>query len=329
MQSKNQIIQKLTRNETYPHETNNEIKVIETNVSYVFLTGPYAYKLKKTIKFGKILDYSTLELRHEACIKELELNKRLCPEIYLEVVSIDENLNLYGEGDPIDYLVKMKELPQEDLLSNKLRQKSKIPEEIFVRIAKKIATFHKQNRIKPNFNVVENIRFKWQESFETTGTYKGFPIDNNFIRRVFAFIDKNQAYWQKREEKNEIVDGHGDLILNNIFLHNNRIYIFDCIEFSEYLRFQDPFEEVAFLTMDLEFNGYHEYAKTFLTTYLNQTEEPFEYNSPIIQFYKSYRAFVRAKVFYSQYLQSESNIQTQIIKKRALQYLELSRSYIF
>lgn len=329
MSLKAEIVKHLSKTETYPHPTRETIKVIETNVSYVFLTGPYAYKLKKTIKFGKVVDYSTLEKRYDACLKEIKLNKRLCPELYLEVVPINSDLRLSDEGEIVDYLVKMKELPQKALLSEQINDEEAVTEQTFIRIAEQIASFHNNNRVKSEFDVFENIRYKWYENFETTERYEGFPKDEKFKERVFAFLEKNKQYWKNREEKNELVDGHGDLILNNIFLHEGKICIFDCIEFSDMFRIQDPFEEVAFLAMDLEFNNKYEYSKAFLKKYLDLTQEPFEYNSPIIQFYKSYRAFVRAKVFYSLYLQNPASKHSQLLKERALNYLKLSKNYVF
>ena len=120
MLSQKEVVKKLLDPANYPHETVSEIKVIETNISWVFLTGSYAYKMKKSIKFGDVLDFSTLENRRNVCQNEIALNKRLAPSIYLGVKTVDENGRISPAENPVEYLVKMKQLPQDSLLSNKL-----------------------------------------------------------------------------------------------------------------------------------------------------------------------------------------------------------------
>ena len=134
MQSQEKITKNLLNPSFYPHETDNEIQMIETHISWVFLTGQYVYKMKKSLKFGDILDFSTLEKRFQACKNELFYNKRLAPSIYLDVVQINDNLELSKVGNPIEYLVKMEQLPQKDLLLNRVKKKTKLSENIFIEL---------------------------------------------------------------------------------------------------------------------------------------------------------------------------------------------------
>lgn len=329
MLSQKEIINKLLVPSTYSHETEKEIKLIETNISWVFLTGSFAYKMKKEIKFGEVLDFSTIEKRLEACKNELVLNRRLAPDIYLSVEKIDEYGNLSNEGEPIECLVKMKQLPQESLLSHKIEKEKSLRSTTIINIAKKIAKFHQQNIVYPDYSHYGSIFEKWDENFRTTKNYPNFPFDIKLEKRVYEYLETNKEFWKKRKELGKIVDGHGDLILSNIFEYDDEIIIFDCIEFNELLRIQDVLEELAFLSMDLDFNSLSKLSETFLLTYLEETKDKMEPSSPFIQFYKSYRAYVRAKVYCSLSLQDISSSEKDHFLSLTEKYRELSSSYVF
>lgn len=329
MQSQEKITKNLLNPSFYPHETDNEIQMIETHISWVFLTGQYVYKMKKSLKFGDILDFSTLEKRFQACKNELFYNKRLAPSIYLDVVQINDNLELSKVGNPIEYLVKMEQLPQKDLLLNRVKKKTKLSENIFIELAKIIAEFHENNTIHPEFSIYDNIYEKWDENFRTTRTYPDFPLDVNLEERVYDFLEKNKNIFNERSKHGKIVEGHGDLILANIFDFNGEIIIFDCIDFNEMLRIQDILEEVAFLAMDLDFHNLEDLSLLFLDEYLQRAASDFTSKSPMINFYKSYRAYVRAKVYYSQVLQEEPGESRDKTVDLAKKYMNLASSYEF
>ncbi|MFW9853184.1 MAG: hypothetical protein ACFFDS_09585 [Candidatus Thorarchaeota archaeon] len=320
---------KLLEPSSYPHETEKEIELIETNISWILLTGPYAYKMKKKIKFGEVLDFSTLKKRLEACKNEITLNRRLAPDIYLSVEGINEKGFLSDKGESIEYLVKMKQLPQESLLSYKVKNEKNLRDITIKNIAKRIAEFHQQNIIYPKFSHYESIVEKWDENFRTTKTYSNFPYDVKLEKRVNDYLKRNKAFWERRKDLGKIVDGHGDLILSNIFEHNDNIVIFDCIEFNEMLRIQDVLEELAFLSMDLDFNGLTKQSELFLLTYLEETNDKMLPSSPFIQFYKSYRAYVRAKVYCSLSLQDISLDEKDQLLSLTEKYRELASTYIF
>jgi len=329
MSSKSTVLDKLLSPEIYPHPTRDTITLIETNVSLVLLTGDFAYKMKKPVKFGEVLDFSTLEKRLEACKNEILFNKRLAPTLYLGVEYFSENGEIGGKGRPIEYLVKMRQLPQETLLVNIINETGKLDEKLILDLAKKIASFHKKNIYHPEFSVFDAIYEKWDENFRTTHTYDGFPEDMSFEKRVYDFLSNNEQFWLNRGKNGRIVEGHGDLILRNIFYHKGELIIFDCIEFNKMLRIQDVLEEVSFLAMDLDYYGLSSLSDLFIKQYLAAVNESITYVDPIIQFYKTYRAFVRAKVFFSQSLHETEDAKREKQKELSLKYYELSKQYRF
>lgn len=329
MLSQKEVVNKLLDPASYPHETESEIKVIETNGNWVFLTGLFAYKMKKSIKFGDVLDFSTLEKRRIVCENEIVLNTRLAPSIYLGVEIVDEIGKINPKGNPIEYLVKMKQLPQDSLLSNKLKELGKIEENTIRKIAKTVAEFHKSNVIYPEFSIYDSIYEKWDENFRTTRKYPNFPYDKELEERVYKFLENNKDFWEKRKNLNKIVDGHGDLILANIFEYETEILIFDCIEFNEMLRLQDILEEVSFLAMDLDYFGFNTLSDLYLQTYLETMKDEMNISSSFIQFYKSYRAYVRAKVYCSLSLQDILEKEKTQLIQTTKKYMKLAISYEF
>ncbi len=324
------INEKLRAKDTYNHQTEEEILIIETNVSWVYLTGEYAYKRKKAVKFGDVLDFSTLEKRKIACENEITLNKRLAPEMYLEVVKLTKEGKIEGSGEIIEYLVKMKQYNQQQLLTEIIKKDLKLSSQTIKQLAELIGEFHKKNIYKEKLNVHENIYEKCDENFRTLATFEGFNLDQLYVNRVLLFLEKNKSFWEQRIDDERIVDGHGDLQLKNIYLVENSLILFDCIEFNINLRIQDVLEEVAFFAMDLEFHNLPKEANEFLQLYLKLIDEKIPFDSPFINFYKSYRAMVRTKVHYSTYLfGSEENAQKEAEKELALKYYNLAKTYKF
>jgi aminoglycoside phosphotransferase family enzyme len=329
MLSQKEVVEKLRIPSAYPHEVLENIDVIETNISWIFLTGNYAYKMKKSIKFGDVLDFTSLEKRHETINAELVLNKRMAPDLYLSVEMVNSQGKIGLTSDPIEYLVKMVQLPQASLLLNILKDEGSIDNSILQKIADEVSAFHKQNIVYPEFSIYDSIFEKWDENFRTTKTYLGFPYDKSLENRVYTFLETNKETFDKRKDEGKIVDGHGDLIVGNIFYNQNEIIIFDCIEFNNMLRIQDILEEVAFLSMDLDFHKQVRLSEFFIQQYMKNMGEKIENHIELLYFYKSYRAYVRAKVYYSLALQEDSNNQKQKLKSLTSDYMVLASSYNF
>lgn len=299
MQDQKQVVEALLSPEAYPQDT-GEIGLIQTHISFVFLTKEYVYKVKKAVNFG-FLDFSTLDKRRMFCEKELKLNKRLCPEIYLDVVSINKSdtIKISGTGEAVEYALKMKRLPQERIMTQLLRQ-NEINKETIEEIAKIVASFHSNALTSSKickFGSLEVIKTNWDENFAQT---KGY-IDKTILQTDFQliqtminnFIEKNKSLFESRIVNERIRDCHGDLHSGNIFV-TDKICIFDAIEFNDRFRYSDVAADVAFLAMDLDF-----LQKPALSEYFIERYVAFSSDHQLIRllpFYKCYRAYVRGKV---------------------------------
>jgi len=285
----------------YGHNPDS-VQLLQTHISFIFIAGDLVYKVKKAVDFG-FLDFTTLEKRKFYCDEELRLNRRLASEIYLEVVPIREdasgNLSL-GAGDTIiDYAVKMKRLPEEKML-NRLISEGKVDDSVMDRIAKRVYEFHEDAATGGEIDRIggiDTIRHNHDENFEQTIQYIGTSIDRDryqFIQSYAEnFLTNNRKLFEERVSGHRIRDCHGDLHLQHICI-GDEILVFDCIEFNERFRYLDVAAEVAFLSMDLDFNGYHGYANTFVNSYLRYSSD--SKIKKLLNFYKCYFAYVRGKV---------------------------------
>ena len=289
----------LLKPEAYDEEPGH-IELVQTHISFVFLTRNFVYKVKKPVNLG-FLDFTTLEKRHFFCEKELELNRRLCGDMYLEVVSINKSdaIKIKGEGKTVEYAVKMKRMPQEKMMS-KLLEKKKMEDRLVDRIAKIIAEFHSKaetNRLISEFGSLAIIETNWKENFEQTEAYVGKTIsteDFKLIReKVEDFMKRNVSLFKKRMAEDRVRDCHGDIHSGNIFVTDG-IYIFDAIEFNDRFRYSDVAADVAFLAMDLDFRKRTALSNFFVERYIEYSEDR-ELMS-LLPFYKCYRAYVRGKV---------------------------------
>jgi aminoglycoside phosphotransferase family enzyme len=299
MSVQKQIVEALMTPEAYD-EAPGSIELMQTHISFIFLTKHFVYKVKKAVNFG-FLDFTTLEKRRFFCEKELELNKRLCGDMYLEVVPINraEAIRIKGAGETVEYAVKMKRLPQETMLS-RLLEENKVDNKLVDNIAKVIADFHAKaetNRRISEFGSLAMIETNWRENFEQTTEYIGKTItaeDFKLIRnKVKAFMKNNTVLFTKRIAEGRVRDCHGDIHSGNIFVAD-RIYIFDAIEFNERFRYCDVAADVAFLAMDLDFKGRADLSRFFVEKYVEYSGD--QELLQLLPFYKCYRAYVRGKV---------------------------------
>lgn len=294
------LVEHLTDPSAYPEPT-SLVEVVQTHISWIFLTDRFAYKVKKPVNFG-FLDYTSLENRRACCEREVILNARLCPDTYLGVVEIadeGDHLAVGGRGPVVEVAVKMVRLPEERMLRRVL-SRGEADAELFLRLAKTLAAFHGRARLSgegARLKGLEGVRFNCEENFQQTERYVGTLLsaeDFQFIRTSTGlFFARRPELFARRVAEGRIVDGHGDLHLDSVCA-TSPLRIFDCIEFNERFRIQDVAEEVAFLAMDLEFNGYAPFARVFVDAYV-QTAEDRELED-LLAFYKCYRAYVRAKV---------------------------------
>jgi aminoglycoside phosphotransferase family enzyme len=294
-----QVVEALMKPEAYEGDTGN-IELIQTHISFVFLTRKFVYKVKKAVNFG-FLDFTTLEKRRFFCEKELNLNRRLCRDMYLEVVPINKatTIKINGEGETVEYAVKMKRIPQEKMMSE-LLEKKQVDAQLVDRIARIIADFHSKaetNGKISEYGSLAIIGTNWRENFEQTEEYVGKTVtaeDFKLIReRVGGFMENGKPLFEKRMAEGRVRDCHGDIHSGNIFVTNG-IYIFDAIEFNDRFRYSDVASDVAFLAMDLDFKGRTDLSRFFVKKYVDYSED--QELLKLLSFYKCYRAYVRGKV---------------------------------
>jgi aminoglycoside phosphotransferase family enzyme len=299
MLDQKQVIEALMKPETYDEDPGS-IELVQTHISVVFLTRNFVYKVKKAVNFG-FLDFTTLEKRAFFCEKELELNRRLCGDLYLEVVPINkaDAVKIKGEGETVEYAVKMKRMPQDKIMS-KLLEENKVDDILVDKIAKIIAEFHSKtetNRRISEFGALPAIGTNWKENYDQTKEFIGKTISNEdfeLIRtRINNFMKQNAPLFEKRVKECRIRDCHGDIHSGNIFV-SDRIYIFDAIEFNERFRYSDVAADVAFLAMDLDFRERTDLSDFFIEKYIKYSGD--QELTKLLLFYKCYRAYVRGKV---------------------------------
>lgn len=303
------------------------VELIETHISWVLLTGTFAYKIKKPVRLP-FLDFSTLELRHHFCIEELRLNRRLAPELYLDVIPIGgprESPTLDAEP-ATEYAVKMREFPAAARLDRQITAGA-IPKEAFHAFAGLLAEFHEAlpaasaetpygepERVVSTVltNLTETQRYLPKDLAAGDVIFKWTVERTTALRRTLA----------ERKAGGSIKEGHGDLHLENLVYLDKRIVPFDALEFDPNLRWLDVMDEAAFIVMDLLAHGRRDLAFTFLSRYLEITGD--YAGLTVLAYYQLYRTLVRAKVRAIKSLQDQS----AATDAATAPYLDLARTLL-
>lgn len=328
------ILKSLLKPEAYPEPTHS-VEMIQTHVSWIFLTDSHAYKVKKAVDFG-FLNFSTIDRRRFYCNEEVRLNRRLCPDIYEGVVELRETLDgaaFYGDGPVLDHAVRMKRLPAERMLDRMVKNNEVSAADIR-EVSRVIAAFHHAAPTSPavsEYGHLDRIMFNWQENLEQMIPFEGktLPAEERELIRgwVSSFAADNADIFDRRVAEGFIRECDGDIHLENICMLDNRVCIFDCIEFNERFRCCDTAADIAFLLMDLDFHGRPALAEEALTAYLEASGDGGM--TALIDFYKIYRAFIRGKVE-SLRLGDEGieRHERERAGERAVRYFRLARGYI-
>lgn len=296
-----ELIDRLRQPELYPHPV-SRVEVIETHISWLLLTGDYAYKIKKPVNFG-FLDFSTLEQRRYCCEEELRLNQRLAPDIYQAVVPISGTAQAPRLGDgsaPIEYAVRMQQFEPDQRL-DQLLERHQFQAQWIDELAEQIADFHQRIPIVAQDSpwgepdaiagvVFDNYAPPNRERLEAEDIARLERLERH-NRERFAALTETLIL---RKRQGRVRECHGDLHLGNVTLHHNQLRLFDCIEFNLQFRWIDTISDLAFLLMDLEANGQFRWANRLLNRYLELTGD-YE-GLVLLDFYKAYRSMVRAKV---------------------------------
>jgi aminoglycoside phosphotransferase family enzyme/predicted kinase len=328
-----ELIQALQDPALYDHPV-NDFSVIETHISWVILTGRFAYKIKKPVNLG-FVDFSTLAKRQYFCTEELRLNRRFAPDLYLEVVAIRGSRThprLAGNGKAIEYAVKMREFSQHNLLST-FAGEQRLESAHIDAMADVITDSHRRAEHAGTDTVYgsSDTVLKWnRENFEHIEAVlpgEVFPDGYATLKDWCLSPGKAlQALINDRQANGFVRECHGDLHLGNMALIDERVTLFDCIEFNAELRWIDTMSELAFVAMDLQARGYPEFSWRFINRCLYDNED--YAGIALLRYYFVYRALVRAKVEALRVGQARpADSQSGMLYQGACRYLELAISW--
>jgi aminoglycoside phosphotransferase family enzyme len=320
----------LKQKDHYPDST-GKVKAVKTHMSWVFLTDRYVYKLKIPFRYDH-LKLLTREARHKNCLEEVRLNKRLAKDIYLGVIPLSLNRDgdiVFGEGEEyVDWLVKMKRLPEKNMLEHRIKSGKKISTDQLKPAVELLTNFYL------NAGPVQLSPQKHHQMMKTTLDKirdellsPDFDLDAEGIERAYQnqvhFIDEHTNLFKQRIEEGRIVEGHGDLKPDHICL--DPPVVIDCLEFSKKLRTLDVLDDLGFLGLECDRLGAHWIGEYFIKHYAKQTGDM--YATELIHFYKSYQAMVRV-LLSVRHLREKEYQGDPKWEKRAKKYLNLANKYL-
>jgi aminoglycoside phosphotransferase family enzyme len=320
----------LSRAESYPEGTSG-VEVVETHMSFVFLTDRHAYKLKKPVRY-EFLDFSTLAARRADCLEELRLNRRLARDVYLDVVPLTcspaGSLRLGGVGDTVEFLVKMRRLRREQMLDHAIGAQRVSREEVqrFMRV---LDDFYRATAPVAMDSGVYRQRFERDIRANRRELLDpGYQLSPALVEAVtagqLAILEREAASLEQRAAAGRIVEGHGDLRPEHIFLGAEPVFI-DCLEFNRDWRLLDPADEIAYLALECEYAGAPWIGEAALEAYREDTgDDP---PSALVRFYKSCRATLRAKLSAWHLKDHVDPADRTKWIARAQRYLELAARY--
>lgn len=310
-----------------------DVKLVQTHISYVVLAGEYVYKFKKPVDFG-FLDFTTLEKRHHCCEQELLLNRRLSPAIYVDLITVcEENgaFNLNGSGAVVEYGVKMVRMPEDRMMINMIQAKQLGKEHVDALIDVLVPFYQnaERNAEIDNFGKADAVAVNVLENFDQTKDFVDGPAlsqdqYNKISTYAREFLGRKELFEQRLKE-GRIRDCHGDLYSANICLADE-VYIYDCIEFNQRFRYCDVASDIAFLVMDLDYHGLTDLSKYCIERFSEVSKD--DGLRDVLDFYKCYRAYVRGKIglFTAADPAVDENVRASCIKGAA-QYFQLALKY--
>ena len=268
--------------------------IAQTHSAVIFFAGDRAYKLKKPVNLG-FLDFSTAAARAAACARETELNRRYAPDVYLGVAEVRD-----PAGQPCDHLVVMRRMPAGRRLSALVRAGDPVTGPLR-QVARVLAAQHASAPRSPQIDAAgsrDALRRRWDDNLEQAMSVRDRLLDTQDIAETGElarqFLAGRQPLFDSRISGGHVVDGHGDLLADDIYCLDDGPRILDCLEFDDRLRWLDGLDDAAFLAMDLERLGAAELARRFADWYAEYSGDPAP--ASLRHHYVAYRAFVRAKV---------------------------------
>lgn len=278
------------------------VREVQTHISHVFIAPPYVYKVKKPVDFG-FLDFTTLPRRCFYTFRELLLNSRFAPGLYLDVLPVTfdgQSYRLSGEGEHAEYALVMRQFNEERVMK-RLIEAGTLTDGQVAELGKRLAEIHGgADSVPPErgLGTYDSVRFDCEENFEQLSPFLGDFVDaetwNAVKEGTLGFLERHRDLFQFRLSSGSVRDCHGDLHTEHIIFEEKALYIFDCIEFNERFRFIDTMSDLAFLVMELEFLGQASRNPVLLNVYFAHVED--KWGPRMLDFYACYRATVRAKV---------------------------------
>lgn len=332
-----ELINALCLPHCYPHPV-EVITTIETHISVVFLTGPYAYKLKKNVNFG-FLDFSSLAKRKQFCELEVTLNRRYAPQLYIDVVAVyidkDSQVTLDPEqanSDPIDYLVKMNQFDPNQVLGRYLQNESLNTQQVET-LALQIADFHQQaepvaldSLLGEPKTILQPMLDNFPTLYQSLDSVHHQRLDQLHHWTLTQFNLLTPLITQRRQQ-GYVRACHGDLHIDNITLIDHTPVLFDGIEFNEEFRWIDVISDLAFLLIDLDYRQKPQLHRRILSLYLSRTNDL--KGLKLLPFYQVYRALVRAKITVLRANQlSAKSFDHALLMDKSLNYINLAEQYI-
>ncbi|MBX9389462.1 bifunctional aminoglycoside phosphotransferase/ATP-binding protein [Streptomonospora nanhaiensis] len=292
----------------------------ETHAGVVLLLGDHAYKLKKPEDLG-FLDYSTPELRLAACQREVDLNRRLSPDVYLGVLDVVD-----AEGRAVDHLVEMRRMPDSRRLATLVRSGSSVHGELH-RLARLLAAFHARALRGPEVSAQGSaaaLLGRWADNLAQVYRFRSRVLTEATAeteRLALRFVEGRGELFDSRVGQGRVVDGHGDLLAEDVFCLDDGPRVLDCLEFDDDLRRVDGLDDASFLAMDLERLGVPLLGDAFLRSYAAFANDPAP--EALHHHYVAYRAFVRAKVACHRYAQGDGDaaFEARLLERIALDHL--------
>src|SRR5450830_328580 len=295
------LIQALLAPPRYPHPV-PQVVLVQTHISWVLLAGDFAYKIKKPVKLP-FLDFSTLAQRHRYCEDELRLNRRFAPDLYRGVVGLyntPQDPQFDGTGPPIEYAVKMRRFDEAGLL-DRLCARGELQPRHLTDLADTLVAFHKHAAVAPaasRFGSASGVMTPARDNFKDL--LRLLP-EADLPERLAALHRWTEAQGRElaplmtaRQQAGRVRECHGDLHLANLVLIDERVRMFDCIEFNDALRWIDVASEIAFPYVDLLAHQQPGLANWFVNEVWSRSGD-YE-AAQLLRFYAVYRAMVRAKV---------------------------------
>jgi aminoglycoside phosphotransferase family enzyme/predicted kinase len=308
--------------------------LVQTHASFVFIAPPFVFKVKKPVNFG-FLNFSSLEKRRHFCEREVTLNRRLSPAVYLGVVPIreqDGRFSFGGTGKIVEYAVQMRRLSERHFLDRRVERDEVAPGDLhrLVQILKRFYEAQHPTEEIEAWGRIDRLRISTDENFRQTREFIGQTLSRPAFETIRFYTDQfyrhHARLFASRIKEKCIRDCHGDLHLEHIHVTPHALHIYDCIEFNDRFRYVDVANDAAFLAMDLDYEGRPDLARYFTTQMASALND--EGMPRLMDFYKCYRAYVRGKVESMHSIaHAAPEKERQASAERARRYFRLALEY--